>query len=164
MSPSKGGVSRRTVQSQATRDRAQSHERSHQIERNVARVEADRKLERYCLYHNNNTTHVTDECKVLKAQAERMAAQHRSVGAGKYHNDRTNFQKKKSMQSFKQEIVKSVVKSLKECGQARSNKRRKVMQMEEFNMEQFHDLKVSDLVKIQKRNMSAFLQLGLLKI
>ena len=48
LSPSKRGVSRRTVQSQATRDRAQSHERYHQFERNVARVEADRKLERYC--------------------------------------------------------------------------------------------------------------------
>lgn len=135
-----------------------------------------RKLDKYCMYHSNNSAHVTDECKVLEAQEERMTAQLRRVGAGKY-SEKTKFEKKKSLQSFKQEIVKSVVKSLKECGPARSHKRRKVMQMEEFNMDQFCDLKVSDTevrmrvlmtltmtlmtpeitVKVQKWNMSAFL-------
>ena len=39
-----------------------------------------------------------------------MAAQHKSVRAGKYA-EKTRFEKKKSLHSFKQEIVKSVVKS-----------------------------------------------------
>ena len=28
---------------------------------------------KYCLYHGQNSTHTTDECKVLKNQAEKMA-------------------------------------------------------------------------------------------
>ena len=110
---------------------------------NAARPPSKRKLEKFCLYHGNNTTHLTDECKVLKAQAKRMAAQHRSVGAGKYA-EKTKFKKKKSLQSFKQEIVKSVMKSLQGCGQACSHKKRKVMQIKEFNMNQFRNLKVSN--------------------
>ena len=43
-----------------------------------------RKFDKYCLYHGSNNTHVTDECKVLKAQAEKMARAHKNVGAGKY--------------------------------------------------------------------------------
>ena len=83
------------------------------------------------------------ECKVLKAQAERMAAQHKNVGASKYA-ERTKAEKKKQLQSFKAEIVKSVVESLQQSGHARSTKKHKVMNMEEFNMEEFRGLTVSD--------------------
>ena len=31
---------------------------------------------KFCLYHGQNSTHVTDECKVLKNQAEKMARAH----------------------------------------------------------------------------------------
>ena len=43
-----------------------------------------RKTDYYCLYHGPNTSHNTDECKVLKAHAEKLAASHARVGAGKY--------------------------------------------------------------------------------
>ena len=103
-----------------------------------------RKFDKYCLYHGHNSTHVTDECKVLKAQAERMAQAHKNVGAGKYSSstERSSSDNKKQLQSFKTEIVKSVVKSLKKQGN--NSKRRRVISMDEFNMEQFRDLKVSD--------------------
>ena len=40
-----------------------------------------RKTDYYCLYHGANTSHNTDECKVLKAHAEKLAALHACVGA-----------------------------------------------------------------------------------
>ena len=43
----------------------------------------------YCLYHGDNTTHTTDDCKVLKAQAERMSANHANKGGGKYKKYQT---------------------------------------------------------------------------
>ena len=105
-----------------------------------------RKLDKYCLYHGHNSTHITDECKVLKSQVERMARSHKNVGAGKYarSSEGSSSDNKKQLQSFKAEIVKSVVDSLtKKGGESRSSKKRRVINMEEFNMEQFRDLKVS---------------------
>ena len=104
-----------------------------------------RKFDKYCLYHGSNNTHVTDECKVLKAQAEKMARAHKNVGAGKYSSSsekKSSSDSRKQMQSFKADIVKSVVKSLHKKGS--SSKKRHVMNMDEFNMDQFRDLKVSD--------------------
>ena len=59
-----------------------------------------RKAGFYCLYHGTNLTHNTDDCKVLKAQAEKMAAVHSNVGAGKYKKERHN-DKTKCLVSFK---------------------------------------------------------------
>ena len=33
----------------------------------------------YCMYHGYNTSHTTDECKLLKPQVERMCASHEAV-------------------------------------------------------------------------------------
>ena len=84
-----------------------------------------RKLDKYCLYHGNNSTHITDECKVLKAQAEKMAKAHKHVGAGKYaeNGEKSSSEKKKQFQSFKAEIVKSVVNSLSKTKGAHSSKK-----------------------------------------
>ena len=74
---------------------------------------------KFCLYHGHNSTHVTDECKVLKNQAEKMARAHKQVGSGKYANNSeksTSNDRKQQFQSFKAEIVKSVVHSLKKKG------------------------------------------------
>ena len=78
-----------------------------------------RKTDYCCLYHGPNTSHNTDDCKVLKAHAEKLAASHAHVGAGKYknrtshdsRNDSRNDSKKK-LESFKTEIVCNVVESL----------------------------------------------------
>ena len=74
-----------------------------------------RKTDYFCLYHGHNTSHNTDDCKVLKAQAEKMAASHSRVGAGKYKNRTSHDYKndsKKKLESFKTEIVRDVVDSL----------------------------------------------------
>ena len=34
---------------------------------------SSKRKSKYCLYHGHNSTHTTDECKVLKNQAEKMA-------------------------------------------------------------------------------------------
>ena len=104
-----------------------------------------RKLDKFCLYHGMNSTHITDECKVLKAQAEKLAQAHKNVGAGKYarSDEKSPSNKKKMMQSFKAEIVKEVCDFFSKEG-GRSNKKRRVVDMEEFNMEEFRNLSVSD--------------------
>ena len=74
-----------------------------------------------------------------------MARAHKSVGAGKYSSSsekKSSSDNKKQMQSFKAEIVKSLVKSLNKKGS--SSKKRCMVSMDEFDMEQFCDLKVSD--------------------
>ena len=68
----------------------------------------------YCLYHGENTTHNRDQCKVMKQQAEAMAANHNACG-GKYKYVRnTDHEKKwkdkKSYESFLQDVVKHVAK------------------------------------------------------
>ena len=105
---------------------------------------SSKRKSKYCLYHGHNSTHTTDECKVLINQADKMARAHRNVGSGKYasNSEKSSSEKKKQFQSFKAEIVKSVVESLKKKGS--SNKRHHVVRMDEFNMEHFCDLKVSD--------------------
>ena len=73
-----------------------------------------------------------------------MARTHKQVGPGKYANnsDKSSSDNRKQFQSFKAEIVKSVVQSLKKKGS--SAKKHCVVSMDDFNMEQFCDLKVSD--------------------
>ena len=61
-----------------------------------------------------------------------MAQAHKNVGAGKYA-EKSSSKKKKQFQSFKAEIVKSVVENLHKSGH--SSKKRCVMNMEEFNMD-----------------------------
>ena len=101
-----------------------------------------RKAQYYCLYHGDNTTHDTNDCKVLKAQAEKMAAAHSNLNKGKYSKKRNKTEEtKKEFQSFKAEIVRSVLKTI---GTAQnSSKKRKVTDMDHFNMEQFRNLTVS---------------------
>ena len=101
-----------------------------------------RKTQFYCLYHGENTTHDTNDCKVLKAQAEKMASAHSNLNKGKYSKNRTQSgESKKEFQSFKTEIVRSVLKSLNSA--QGSSKKRKVTEMDHFNMEQFRNLTVS---------------------
>lgn len=110
-----------------------------------------RKTDFYCLYHSNNTSHNTDDCKVLKAQAENIAAVHSHVGAGKYKNKRNNDSAKK-LESFKTEIVRSVVDSLSKMRPSRSSsesnptrsKRRKVTELDNFNLDLLNNLDISD--------------------
>ena len=118
----------------------------------AAKTPSKRKLDKFCLYHGMNSTHVSDECRVLIDQAEKLAQSHKNVGSGKYARNheknhekpqKSNSDKKKTMQSFKTEIVKEVVEFFNKQG-ARGNKKRRVMNMEEFNMEEFRDLSVSD--------------------
>ena len=71
----------------------------------------------YCLYHGENNTHKTDNCKVLKAQAERMASTQASQNAGKYKNYRakTEMPSSKDFQSFATDIIEKVIKKMKKA-------------------------------------------------
>ena len=98
----------------------------------AAKTSSKRKYAYYCLYHGDNNTHNTNECKVLKAQAEKLAQAHKNVGADKYakSSEKSSSEKKKQMQSFKAEIVKEIVDYFQEGGL--TNKKRRVVNMEEF--------------------------------
>ena len=71
----------------------------------------------FCLYHKENSTHNTDQCKVLKAQADCMAAQiGKGGGSYKGKNDKFKLDLKsnnKDFQLFAAEVVKQVVKKMK---------------------------------------------------
>ena len=96
-----------------------------------------RKAEYYCLYHGENSTHNTDQCKVLKAQAERMANQH---GKGKYRKTEKDEKNKRKMdfQSFAADIVQQVVKKIKKSSQDDKDSER-----ESFSFSKFRDMSVS---------------------
>ena len=96
-----------------------------------------RKAEYYCLYHGENSTHNTDQCKVLKAQAERMANQH---GKGKYRKTEKDEKNKRKMdfQSFAADIVQQVVKKIKKSSQDDKDSER-----ESFSFSKFRDMLVS---------------------
>ena len=110
-----------------------------------------RKTSHYCLYHGSNTTHNTDDCKVLKAQAERMSSAHGNKGGGKYNRQGSDYEKKKAstqaFQSFATDVVEKIIKKMKTSN---SNKKKKVkneleqFSMEEFNYEDFRELAVSN--------------------
>ena len=105
-----------------------------------------RKTGFYCLYQGSNTTHNTDDCKVLEAQAEKMVAVHSNLGAGKYKKERHS-NSKKGLESFKAEIVRSVVSSLTNQGSSESNPTRSKKQRvteDNSNMNNFRNLSVSD--------------------
>lgn len=73
-----------------------------------------------------------------------MAQAHKNVGARiAGYGEKSSSEKKKQLQSFKAEIVKSVVESLKKKG-GHSSKKCCVANLEEFNMDQVCDLSVSD--------------------
>ncbi len=101
----------------------------------------------FCLYHGNNTSHNTDDCKILKAQAERMAAAHKNAGKNTWSREKANKEKeendkkKKAFQSYVTEIVVQANKKLKqdhnEAGASSFN-------LDSFNYEEFCDLPVSD--------------------
>ena len=95
----------------------------------------------YCLYHGENNTHNTDDCKVLKAQAERMANAHANRG-GKYKSGDTadSKQKRKEFTSFATNVIEKVIKKMK---RAHDKKSSESFNMEEFNYEAFKSLEVS---------------------
>ena len=96
----------------------------------------------YCLYHGENNTHSTDDCKVLKAQAERMANNHTNRG-GKFKNGNNgdqNHQKRKEFTSFATNIVEKIIKKMK---RSHDKNKDESYTMEEFNYESFQNLEVS---------------------
>ena len=107
-----------------------------------------------CLYHGNNTTHNTDQCKVMKAQASRMALSLKDQGGQhKYRrSDATkssSYQKtqnKKKYKSFLANLARHVTKKRKTSDDRSCSTKIKNEQfnIKEFNYEQFRNLQVSD--------------------
>ena len=106
-----------------------------------------------CLYHGNNTTHNTNQCKVMKAQASRMASSHEDRGGRhKYRrsdategNSYQKTQNKKKYESFLADLARHVTKKRKTSDDRKRSSKVKNEQfsIEEFNYEQFRDLQVS---------------------
>ena len=92
----------------------------------------------FCLYHKENATHNTDQCKVLKAQADRMSAQLGRGGSSyKGKNDKFKSDSKsnsKDFQSFAAEVVEQVVKKMKKS----EDKNR-----ENYSFNKFREMSVS---------------------
>ena len=95
---------------------------------------------------------------MLKAHAEKLAASHASVGAGKYRN-RTSYDSRndsrndsqKKLESFKTEIVRNVVESLTKMRSSKSSsgsnprsKRTKTVQLDNFNVDLFSNMGISN--------------------
>ena len=98
-----------------------------------------KKADYYCLYHGQNSTHNTDQCKVLKAQAERMANQHKT-GGSKYKGKNESDDKKKrkaEFQSFAADIVEKVFKKMKKSSSEDKNR------SENFSFSKFREMSVS---------------------
>ena len=110
-----------------------------------------------CLYHGPNSTHNTDDCKVLKAQAERMAAAHAGKG-GKYkHRESTSDhekKKRKEFTSFATNVVEKIIKKMKTSRSKEKNKEDN-FNMEEFNYEAFRELSVSSSDNSETNNDSS---------
>ena len=71
----------------------------------------------FCLYHKENSTHNTDQCKVWKAQADCMSAQI-GKGGGSYKGKNKKFKldlksNNKDFRLFAAEVVEQVVKKMK---------------------------------------------------
>ena len=109
----------------------------------------------FCMYHKQNTTHATEDCKVLQALAEQKQAR----GEGKSKNKtwtRKGEDKKKEQQkelkAFIAESVKEEIHSMKASSSSSSTKKRKVidddsdgeLNLAEFNYEDFGKLDLED--------------------
>ena len=93
----------------------------------------------YCLYHGDNSTHNTDQCKVLKAQAERMVNQQAAQGSGKFKSRIDNDDKKrKQFQSFAVDVVEKALKKMKKSSEASKKKEK-----ETFSFSDFRNMSVS---------------------
>lgn len=96
----------------------------------------------HCVYHGENTTHNTDQCKVMKQQAQAMAANHKGCG-GKYKCVHNPDQEKKwqDKKSFLQDVVKRIVK--RQCkNKPKSCSSRKNEEQYNLDFEQFRSLYV----------------------
>jgi hypothetical protein len=100
----------------------------------------NRNQSHYCLYHGQNSSHNTDQCKVVKAQTERMANQHSQKGAGKYKNnkfDSDDKNKRKQFQSFAIDFVEKAFKKMKKASSDSSKNK------ETFSFQDFQNMSVS---------------------
>ena len=92
----------------------------------------------FCLYHKENATHNTDQCKVLKAQADRMSAQLGRGGSSyKGKNDKFKSDSKsnsKDFQSFAAEVVEQVVKKMKKSEDKK---------IENYSFNKFREMSIS---------------------
>ena len=67
---------------------------------------------KFCLRHGLNSTHVTDECKVLKAEADKLKRQHDSGSKESRYNKSKEY-KRHSNEKISTSSMKSASRSLK---------------------------------------------------
>jgi hypothetical protein len=102
----------------------------------------NRKYKFNCLIHGVNSSHATDECKVLKAQAEKMQKQSDSFkkyGVGRKPSKENNLHE--AFATMQQELT-----SLKEVLKNSNKKRKEPEKGKEsnFNIEEFEKLSIEE--------------------
>lgn len=103
----------------------------------------------FCMYHGENSSHDTDQCKVIKPQVDRLRASHEST---RKFTHRKNFFKQNTTTGTTKEggnKNKNHFNGYNESTKNHRNKRQriagpKVDEMEHFNYENFRSLNISD--------------------
>ena len=95
-----------------------------------------------CLYHRQNNTHNTDDCKVMLKQASSMASAHAGRGGKHKKWSRSDDQEKKDKkkvqyQSFVADVAKHLKKKQKTHKESSFNDTEEILNMEEFNFDKF---------------------------
>jgi len=107
----------------------------------------------YCDYHKKQNSHTTDQCKVIKAQAERMAAAHANLNInnnrkGRFQNK--TWERKKSDQDELNAMVENkITEMLSKAAKKRKdppqkNSRDDDFDLDNFNYDNFNNLNISD--------------------
>ena len=126
--------------------------KSHQKDGKAKKDSKDGKY--FCMYHKQNTTHATEDCKVLKALAGKKQTKDEGKSKNKTWTRKGDDKKKeqqKELKAFIAESVKEEIHSMK-ASSSSSVKKRKVidddsegeLNLAEFNYEDFEKLDLED--------------------
>jgi hypothetical protein len=99
----------------------------------------------FCMYHGQNSTHNTDQCKVLKPQIERLKSSHESARTNIYNR---KLNAKKATEQGGPNNPNNRFHGYAENAPNRAGKRQKTLpnieELDSFNYEKFRTLKVDD--------------------
>ena len=109
-----------------------------------------KKGKHYCMLHGENNTHTTEQCKVLKTQADRMSATYKAQDPSnkkrRFENkvyDRRENEKKEQKKKETYAVIEAIVKKTLE-GKT-SNKRKVSEDLDGFNYDTLNELSLSDI-------------------
>jgi len=106
--------------------------------------------EYYCMYHGENSSHKTDQCKVIRPQVDRLRASHEPT---KKYTHRKNFFKNnangsngtnKDSGNKTTKLFNGLTENIKNPNKRQRIAGPKVAEMDHFNYENFRSLNISD--------------------